>query len=648
VTLRRGEVSASFDVQIDGVVDGAPLRLRQTHEVEPTIVPLEEGAERVGVRALWAVSDEAGDGYGEAMQDVYVTRHGEVFLSVAVRIATRAEFVVDHAAIHVELGGVERARAGATEIVAVNGDDTVLITWPVGRGRRYDTLSWQGSCAPFYERWPPLFDQWSLDAATFGWGRFPGAGASVGPVGAGCASAALAWVDGAPVGPAAQIDFRGLVWVALGREPQLRALAAAHEQPLAPRVEGGRFRCYDELDGAYEVAVAGGDDCTIEFPEDPLERPLRVRIFGLDAEGGLATDAGDDLLLLSERGRTDDPLVWVEVDADQRADEALIASRASAAKPTRVSLRARKGLHVAYQRRDPRRRLTIHHPADLDRPIATIDLASLHLAGLRLPGNERPAIHDAPLFWMRYLPKAAMHLANRLQGFELVDASPELIAFVVDSATPDGIVRSRYRVELPFRPDHVEVRIVAELDGAASWGLPTFEFADLFPEDGIDPTAWEYDRIAFVGRDVTRLVDVRRPYPGLDERLAFPVSVLQAMPEGHALPDCGPWPFSDAGAVVFGGSDRGTIIALATNRDPARVEYMATLCEHWADVHFDAAAIGSRPVGSDGFAGAVESPPVPDALRAELTLRVLDPLLVTFDDAVAAARAELADLAPVG
>jgi hypothetical protein len=248
---------------------------------------------------------------------------------------------------------------------------------------------------------------------------------------------------------------------------------------------------------------------------------------------------------------------------------------------------------------------------------------------------------------MRYLPKAAAHIANRLLAFDLAETSPDLVAVVIDSETPDGLVHSRYRVEFPFRSDHVEVRIRAELEGAATWGLPTFEFADLFPEDGIDPIRWEYDRIAFVGAEETRLVDTRRAYPGLEERLSFPASVLEALPAGHNLPGCGPWTFSGSNAVVFGGSDRGTIVAVSTNHDPGRVEHMATFCEHWADVHFDAAAVGSRPVASEAFSRepAMESAPVPDSLAAELTVRVFDPAFVSFDDAVAAARAEIAPLA---
>ena len=193
--------------------------------------------------------DEAGTGYGEAMQDVFVTRHGEVFLSLAIRVATRADFVVDHAALHVELDGLEELDARDAEIVARSGADAVLVTWPTGRGRRYDTLQWQQAQAPFYERWPPLFDQWSLDAATFGWERFTGAGASVGPVESGRASAALAWIDGGAVPASPQLDLRGLVWLGLGREAHVRATAAAHEQPLEPRVEGGRLRCSHKESG---------------------------------------------------------------------------------------------------------------------------------------------------------------------------------------------------------------------------------------------------------------------------------------------------------------------------------------------------------------------------------------------------------------
>jgi hypothetical protein len=291
----------------------------------------------------------------------------------------------------------------------------------------------------------------------------------------------------------------------------------------------------------------------------------------------------------------------------------------------------------------------VHHPADLERPIATIDLSSLHLVGLRIPGSVRPAVYDAPLFWMRYLPKAAAHIANVLNSFEVVETTPELIVVSIESQTPDALVRSRYRVEFPYHADHVEVRIRAELEGAAAWGLPTFEFADIFPEDGIDPSRWEYDTIAFIAPDDVRIVDTRRPYPGLDERISFPVSVLEAMPAAHALPSCGPFAFSRTSAVVFGGSDRGTIVAVSTNDQPSRVEQMTTLCEHWADVHFDAAAVGARPVSSESSSPQPVVEPVPDSLAAELSLRVHDPALLSFDDAVEAARLHVrsAEAAPL-
>jgi len=647
LAVRRGTLGVSLDVHVGGRLAGSPLELRQSDDVQPTLVPLEEGPERVGVRSLWSLVDASGSGFGEAMQDAFVTRRGEVFLAVALRIVTRADLVVDRAALHFELSGVEELVTDDAALVARGGADSLLVTWPLGRGRRHDTLLWRQAEAPFYERWPPLFDQWSLDAATFGWDRFGAGGATAETTEAGGASASLSWIDHGEVSALPQLDLRGLVWLGLGPEAELRRLAAAHEEPLEPRVEGGRLRCYDELDGAYEIAVGNRDDCTIEFPADPLERPLRARLFGLRAEGGFEVEPEADLLLLSERGRVDDPLVSIEAAAGQRADEALLALRAHAARPTRVSLRAREGLHVAYQRRDKRRRLTVHHPRDSERPVATLNLASLRLTGLRLPGRERPAVYDAPLFWMRYLPKASAHVADRLRTFELLESSPDLLAVAVSSETPDGLVRSRYRLEFPYRPDDVEVRIRAELEGAASWGLPTFEFADIFPEDGIDPARWEYERIAFVGPEGTRLVETRRPYPGLAERLPFPASVLEALPTGHALPGCGPWTFAHTSAVVLGGSDRGTIVALSTNGNAEGVEHLATFCEHWADVHFDAAAVGARPVASESSARrpTADAAPVPDLLVAELALRVLDPERASFDEAVSAVRAELAPVA---
>lgn len=646
LVLGGGGVLASFDVRVSGRVGAEPVDLRQSLDVQPTLLPLEEGPERVGVRSLWSLADADGTGFGEAMQDVFVTRHGEVFLALALRVVTRAPLVVERAGMHLELEGFATGSAGEREIVARSGDLTLLVRQPPQSARRNETLLWQQPHAPFYERWPPLFDQWSLDPATFGWTRFPGAGGSVSaPDADGRATAQIAWIDRAQVEATPQLDLRGLVWIGLGADDAVRRLADAHERPLEPAVTGGRLRGYEELDGAYEIAVAGGDECDVEFPPDPLARPLRVRVFGLDARAGI--DADGELLLLSERGRPDDPLVWVDVPPEGRADEALIAATASPREPTRVGLRSRDGLHLAYQRRDPRRRLTVHHPADTGRPIATIDLSALHLVDLRLPGSERAAIHDMPLFWMRYLPKAAAHLADRLTSFEIAESSPDLVALVVESATPDGLVRSRYRLELPFRPDSLEVRLRAELEGAASWGIPTFEFADVFPENGIDPGRWEYDRIAFVGDDGVVEIDTRRPFPSLAGKVSFPAHVLDVAPVRADLQECAPWTFGRAGSVVFGGSARGTIVATASNPQPELLEHVATLCEHWCDVHFDVAALGQRPEASEASArrDAPQEQDVPDSIVAELTLRVLDPERVPFDAAVEEARAAPASAA---
>jgi hypothetical protein len=64
-------------------------------------------------------------------------------------------------------------------------------------------------------------------------------------------------------------------------------------------------------------------------------------------------------------------------------------------------------------------------------------------------------------------------------------------------------------------------------------------------------------------------------------------------------------------------------------------------------VHFDAAAVGARPVASESSARrpTADAAPVPDLLVAELALRVLDPERASFDEAVSAVRAELAPVA---
>lgn len=646
VALSHGGMRAELDVRLRGTLRGQPVELRQSHDPSPELLPLEEGDARVGVRSLWSFLGPDDEILGEGFQDAWLSRHGEVFLSVALRLA-RDALTVEHAALDIALEGVDEVDCRADALLATAGETGLLCTWPSGL-RRSDSLLWRGPRPPFYERWPPLFDQWSLDPATSGWMRFAGGGPFVDEVAAGRGRIGLAWIDGQSVEAVPQLDLRGLLFLGLGRPARLEQLAHAHAHPLAPTVHRGRLRAYEELDGAYEVA-ADGDACEIVFPPDAAHRPLRVRVFGLDAAAGFATSGGAELSLLSERGRTDDPLVWVDVPAHGRADEALLAVDASADRPTRVALRRQEGLHVAYQRRDARRRLTVHHPADRDRPVAIVELASLHLRDIRLPGHEWPALHDVPLFWMRYLPKASAHVADRLSEVQLLEQSADAVALRIAATTPDGMVRSQYTLELPYRANEVALRIRAELSGAASWALPTFEYADLFPEAGIDPAHWDYRQLALVRNDEVRIVEQTEPYPGLAEVVAFPQPVLDAMTVAHALPGCGPFSFGATGAVVLAGSKRGTIVAIVRNPRPHELEHFATLCEHWADVHLDAAAIGGRPVASETAARhGNDAPQVPDEIEAELTLRILDPARVSFDDALELAREACAAPAAVG
>src|SRR6187551_3861925 len=109
------------------------------------------------------------------------------------------------------------------------------------------------------------------------------------------------------------------------------------------------------------------------------------------------------------------------------------------------------------------------------------------------------------------------------------------------------------------------------------------------------------------------------------------------MTAAHAHPDAGPWSFDERAALVFHGSDRGTLLAIAANPEGSGVEHLATLCEHWMDVHLDVAAAGRRPVSAEAEDRTTAAESGPDEITAELRLVLLDPR-EGFDDALELAR----------
>ncbi len=641
--LAAGRLSVAFEAQIGGVAGDERVLFGQRADRAPRLLPLEEGPARVGVRTLYGLYDEHERLHGDGLQETWVTRHGEAFLSFALRLVPEADLTVTDALVRCSIRGLsEPLRRDGARLIGSGEDGTVVLGWPAGRARRFDTVRWRATRPPFYERWPPFFDQWSLAPESFGWDRRVSGGVSARSDRAD-AQVELAWLRDEAAMTAPSLDLRGLAWCCFGAESRALALLDAHERPAPPQVLSGTLRCYDELDGAFEVAAGPDGEVELEIPADPDERPVRVRVYGLAGRGGYEVEPSGAVQLSSGDSRTDDPLVSVPTEAAAPADEALFDLVGRRDSPTRAVLRRRDGLQLAYQRRDPQRRLTLHHPRDPARPLCAVDLAGVRLRGLRLPGAERPALHDLPLYWMRYLAKASAHSANRLERVEIPDEGPEQIVLRLDSTTPDGRVRSRYELTFPYVEDRVELVLRASLGGASAWNLPTFEYADLFPADGIRPAEWDYRRIAFVGPDSIRVHDPRDPYPSLAGEIAVPAPALEAMQAAHAAPDAGPWSFADRAALVFHGSDRGTILALATNPEGARVEQVATLCEHWMDVHLDVTTAGRRPVSSEaeGPSGQTRASN-PDELAAELRLQLLDPQ-VPFDEALSLARSLIAE-----
>lgn len=606
VTLRAGSGRWSLATEVVLELGGRTEHVTQARDPCPRLIVLEEGVERIGLRSLYRLYSLDGALRGEGMQELWATHAGGVFVAVGVRVAAAEPVEILRAELVVGTSASQRPLDDSSLASGEPGNEA-RVAWPWGRGRRNAGVRWDRTAPPFYERWPSYFDQWSLDPATFGWDRHPSGGYSPARTGFG-----LAWTrERLPA--SREADFRSLIWFGFGAPATSAELLTAHETPRPPRLEGASLRGYEELDGAFEIALDGDG---VAVGVEPAAGPVRLRVSGLRPGERVDCDGPARVLHTSERGRTDDPLVAVTRHPLAPADEAVVTVDARR-EPVLLRLRRRPGLHVAYQRRDTARALSVHHPGDSELPVCRIELETLRLRDLRLPGAALPAVYDLPLFYARYLAKAPSHLASTLDEVDVVSDTAELVALRLVSSTPDGGVRSTYELSLPARDDGcVELAVETTLTGADRWSLPTFEFGDLFPEDTIDPDRWDYERLALLAGDELRSYVLRDPYPHLAAILHTPASALDAMIAAHGQPGFGPWEVDGPVGFVFYGSERGTIVGHAATQTPG-ASCVATLCEHWADLHLDVAFGDGVPVASE--IGGGRSANVAE-LRASLSL----------------------------
>lgn len=612
-------------VALDAIASGTAdnLRARQSHDPHPRVTVLEEGVGGVRVRSEFLLM-RGKQTIGEGLQEILLASSGTFTVATCLQAWGMRGPITR---LGIDIRARSRTARQHRGCVVLHGPAD-LVTLDLRAAGERPVVAWDSERPPFYARWPSRFDQFSLDPTTYGWEHQSGAGVHLGG-----ADPQLNFYRAAPGLPS--VDGRGIL---VGRVGPV--FAEDLELPEAQITVQGAEPTYDQLDRAWHVQVPATAPVQVRANRFQGDAPVSVRLHLTHAVPGLRVRGSHvSAQLVSESGRTDDPLVPVDAPPSEAGEEVLLLAN-PAATDTHITVDFPPRLSTAYQRRDNDRRITIHDPDDR-RPLAWLSLRDLHLHDLRFPGASDIALHAMPLFWFRYLAKNPNHRANVLE--RAWTGSPnDLPSIRIASESPDGRVRSTMTASFSVRSGSLQVDVGAILEGASAWELPAFEFADLFPERFIHPSRWRTRRVLFLAAGTERVYRADDPYPEL--ALDLPVPALDALGLAHAHPSYGPVDTRGPAVLAF---DLDHASLLVRIEPPARagLATVLTLCEHWADVHLDQAMGGADAIApSETSLEGVAVPGTPARLEARYRLQVGRPQSLT--KLLEAARGELAGKPP--
>ena len=574
---------------------GQTVLLKQENDHAPRITFLEEGPERVALRVLYDLLDEAGHYHGDGLQEVWMYPEGDLFLTLGLRLVDQtAHTVVRDAWFEVRAdSGYSEAIVGTETfsriplskddgdqffsfgrelpqkcLILYRGQERFLgVYWKNDVGRRPFQLDY--GRPPFYKKWPHLVDQWSVQPfEEQGWRLDPSAGLSLEQKKE-MTRIGVHWLRGAEreIGP--RMDLIGLLALSLSDNvDDLKRRIVHHQNPFRPEVSGGEFRYYEEVDGAYEVIKTDPNGVHIAFPPDAYERTVRLKLFNLKGDGAIKVFRNGVLVqpqLVSYGDRTDDPLVPVMVHPHGSADEAILSFKLQSDGPTEVTLEETEGIHAAYQMRDCLRTIIPWRSGNAGFGDLEFSLADGKARNIRKPGQKSEAVTEHPLYWFFGCAHSPFHYLNQLRGFSIIENGPDVVRFYYESANYGDRARSEYWVSIPYHREIFRMEVKSRFTALKQWDLPTIEFYDLFPFQTIDPSQWYYDYLLFIdGIHPTRKVLTKKPN--------LKMNVLD---------------FWGRCFFAFMASDRGDILTLVKNPHPEDIPMRASLCGHWIDLHLD-------------------------------------------------------------
>ena len=587
VVARRGEGAL---IEVGDFTMGAKVEegsLCSASDPDPHLIVVEAGPHRLVLRALQRLYDAEGIHLGDAMQETWAWADGVLYLNAMLRLIHSkrgGRFVGAGSRFEYAAGWTP---AGGTGIRLVHADGIHLAAlsygdsgeWAVSAGVEAATPNDVRSAAwelleskgpPFYRVWGPYYEQWGASGG--GWDSLQ---LEEGPVLRGV------WDEGSLRQRRPTEAFRAtLALLTASDGATLERRVRAFENPLAPRVEGGKVLYHGTMEGTTVIRKSAAR-LRLRFPADPEEREARLHIRFAGERGALGISGENSGIgfPLTQGGTADDPngpnLVRPDerhgpilTDANLRPDELLTTVALAPDREVEVEVAPRPGLWLASQRWDERQNLLLFSSTHPQGNLGSFSLLYLKMRDLKIPGYSDPVMARLPLYWFQANANSAHHCLNHPKAIDLLENGPDALHFRVVAQNPAATAQSDIEVRMPFLQDQLRFDMVCRFRALEEWDLQEIQYCNFFPEEQRYPEGWGSDRVLVMAGDGQRTLT--------DHRGAGEARILS----GEKFMDYE----GDLFLALYGGP-RGNILVLSRAKkiDQAQAGYQ--LCESWLDNH---------------------------------------------------------------
>jgi len=593
------------------VKDETSLLLLQESDPDPRLIICEQGPERIALRVMYSLLDEAGTYHGDGLSETILWSNGELRLVFAIRLVdavahdrvTDAWMETDVAsdAREVLVGTRDKKQLTQEDLTArrdyrfatqlpgrhvsvLTRAGSIAFAWYSRDGADADTLGgvgvWHGPSnrAPYYDTWGHLYSQWQGQP---GWAAHPSGRLVLGRTDRGVCLG-WHWLHGARRTCGANFGLKAMIGLSFARnaDETARRVRAFHK-PLVPKVEGGEFRCLDVIENAL-LYRKKADTLHLTFPRDSLRRTVHVRVFGLSCRRGVELEVDGRSTVghvLSLAGQTDDPygpnlarpgdrFVPIIGEPGKGPFETVFSVPLSARRQTRVILRETAGLSMAYAKWDDRQVYVIRAGDATVDPVGLLSTRTLCLHDLRKTSSHEPALVRVPLYWYPTNVQTRGHCLNEIEQFRLEANGPDALCFRLVSTNPNRRARSTSVVEIARPHSAPVVRVDTRLDVLDQWDLDQIQYLNSFPSGSWQPGQWPDSWVVVMTAD-GRVMQQFFKEPRSRQRLGSRIQTWR-------------------NTLFFaqGSADRGNIFILVKNAKPARQTHGYMLCPVWLDSHF--------------------------------------------------------------